>query len=401
MSSISAPSPTSIDTHRITTTTTTTTTSSSNNSNKHSSKSGKDVTRRMICGGISGMIAKTVTNPLDRIKMLSQTGEYTAASASHGGSNSSNALTKNSSNGLIATMQNITNIYRSIIKNEGILGLWAGNGINLLRVFPNKAIIFSTNDIYTRYMHQWYFRNQHQHHVGISTTSSTSSETAVLPPVYSFLAGGMAGMTATAVTYPLDLARGRIAGKVGVLVPSSTKTNVATPSMVAETAATAANPKVYNGMIQTIVVTIKDEGFLGLYKGVTPTLLGAMPYVGIQFGTVGLLEKYFDRNKGSIGEKKKHDPLQKMVFGGIGGIMAGVITYPNDTIRRMMQLQGSRGTVVQYKGYFHCLTSIVQQHGVSRLYRGWTINMIRMAPNTAVIFGSYEFLKHITAQWSI
>jgi Mitochondrial carrier protein len=404
MSSISAPSPTSIETHRITTTTTSSGNSSSNNTNKHSTKSGNDVTRRMICGGISGMIAKTVTNPLDRIKMLSQTGEYT----SHGGS--SGALTKNNSSGFIATMQNITNIYRSIIKNEGILGLWAGNGINLLRVFPNKAIIFSTNDIYTRYMQQWYFRNHH--HGGIPNTSSTLSEATVLPPIYSFLAGGMAGMTATAVTYPLDLARGRIAGKVGVVAPSSvsssTKANVATSSIVArDAAASAANPKVYNGMIQTILVTIKDEGFLGLYKGITPTLLGAMPYVGIQFGTVGLLEKYFDRNKGnhtnnhSVGQKKKHDPLQKMVFGGIGGIMAGIITYPNDTIRRMMQLQGSRGTVVQYKGYFHCLTSIVRQHGISRLYRGWTINMIRMAPNTAVIFGSYEFLKHITAQWSI
>jgi hypothetical protein len=354
----------------------------------------------MICGGISGMIAKTVTNPLDRIKMLSQTGEYTSSGGAV--SSTGSAVKKNSSSGFIATMQNITNIYRSIIKNEGILGLWAGNGINLLRVFPNKAIIFSTNDIYTRYMHQWYFRNRH--HNG----ASTPTEAAILPPFYSFLAGGMAGMTATAVTYPLDLARGRIAGKVGLVVPStapSITTNMATSNVVArEATSTATNPKVYNGMIQTILVTIKDEGFLGLYKGVTPTLLGAMPYVGIQFGTVGLLEKYFDRNKNthankSNGEKKKHDPLQKMVFGGIGGITAGIITYPNDTIRRMMQLQGSRGTTVQYRGYFHCLTSIVQQHGISRLYRGWTINMIRMAPNTAVIFGSYEFLKHITAQW--
>jgi hypothetical protein len=401
MSSISAPSSPSMDTHRITTTSTTNSSNNNSNNNKNSSKSGKDVTRRMICGGISGMIAKTVTNPLDRIKMLSQTGEYTStATVSHGGTistgNSSSTLTK-SSNGFFATMQNITNIYRSIIKNEGILGLWAGNGINLLRVFPNKAIIFSTNDIYTRYIHQWYFRS---HHNGGIETSST-----VLPPIYSFLAGGLAGMTATAVTYPLDLARGRIAGKVGVVATSSVTSakNIAATNMMTETATKVANPKVYNGMIQTILVTIKDEGFLGLYKGITPTLLGAMPYVGIQFGTVGLLEKYFDRNKGSasVGEKKKHDPLQKMVFGGIGGIMAGIITYPNDTIRRMMQLQGSRGTVVQYKGYFHCLTSIVQQHGISRLYRGWTINMIRMAPNTAVIFGSYEFLKHITAQWSL
>ena len=184
------------------------------------------------------MIAKTVTNPLDRIKMLSQTGEYTSiAAASHGGNiSNSSTLTKNS-NGLFATMQNITNIYRSIIKNEGILGLWAGNGINLIRVFPNKAIIFSTNDIYTRYIHQWYFRNNHY--------GGNATSTAALPPIYSFLAGGLAGMTATAVTYPLDLARGRIAGKVGVVAPSSVAStkNIAATTMTTESVTKVANPK--------------------------------------------------------------------------------------------------------------------------------------------------------------
>ena len=395
MSSISAPSATSIsdsDT-RSTSRITTSSTSTNNRLNgsvstaSSKSKSAQDVTRRMICGGVAGMIAKTVTNPLERIKMLSQTGEYNVAAATGTAhATNTNVASRSVGNGFIATIQNISQIYRSIIRNEGILGLWAGNGVNLLRVFPNKAIIFSTNDMYTRYLHQMYFG------------SSAHSQQA-LPPVYSFLAGGLAGMTATAVTYPLDLARGRIAGKVGLVEKTSAAAAKSMASLPKP--ATEVHAKVYSGMIQTILVTIKDEGFLGLYKGITPTLLGAMPYVGIQFGTVGLLEKYFGRNNDAAGgTKKKHDPLQKMLFGGIGGIMAGLITYPNDTIRRMLQLQGSRGTVVQYNGYIHCLTTVVKEHGVSRLYRGWTINMIRMAPNTAVIFGSYELLKHLTAQWS-
>ena len=95
---------------------------------------------------------------------------------------------------------------------------------------------------------------------------------------------------------------------------------------------------------------------------------------------------------------KKHDPLQKMVFGGIGGIMAGIITYPNDTVRRLLQIQGSRGTVnaVQFTGYWDCVRKTYHAEGIRRFYRGCAINIIRMAPNTAIQFGSYELLK----QWS-
>ncbi len=74
-----------------------------------------DMTRRMVCGGLAGMIAKTATNPLERIKMLSQTGEYGATGKKS---------------------VSVHDLYRSIIRNEGVIGLWAGNGANLLRVFP-------------------------------------------------------------------------------------------------------------------------------------------------------------------------------------------------------------------------------------------------------------------------
>lgn len=295
-----------------------------------SSVAAVEMTRRMVCGGLAGMIAKTATNPLERIKMLSQTGEHGQKSSG------------------------IMSLYRSIIQHEGVWGLWAGNGANLLRVFPAKAIVFSTNDLYQ----------------GLFRRFSGTSEEQKLALSYTFFAGGFAGMTASACTYPLDFARGRISGKL----------------------AHEGKGKDYHGIIRTIVVSVKDEGFLALYKGVRPTLVGALPYEGIKFGTVGILEKTFPA-------EDKTTPLRKMAFGGLGGVAAGLITYPNDTIRRLLQLEGSRGTKAQYAGYWDCAQKTYKAEGIGRFYRGVTINIIRMAPNAAVQFGSYELLKQTTAQY--
>jgi hypothetical protein len=296
---------------------------------KDTGKAAADLTRRMVCGGLAGIIAKTATNPLERIKMLSQTGEH----------------------GLKKT--GVVDLYRGILRNEGVLGLWAGNGANLLRVVPAKSIVFSMNDVFH----------------GLFRNLTNTPKDQKLHSNYSFLAGGLAGMSASALTYPLDFARGRISGKL----------------------ATSGERKQYHGIIRTILVTIMDEGFLALYKGVTPTLLGAMPYEGIKFGTVGVLEKVFPKDDDTFS-----GPTRKMLFGGLGGVMAGLITYPNDTIRRLLQLQGSRGTSTNYTGYWDCVVKTYRAEGIARFYRGVVINIVRMAPNSAVQFGSYELLKQLT-----
>ena len=104
--------------------------------------------------------------------------------------------------------------------------------------------------------------------------------------------------------------RGRITGKLA-LVPGQ---------------------KTYGGIVQTVALTVKDEGLLALYRGATPTLLGAVPYEGIKFGTVGVLEWWFPLEANEDGSLPKPTPLRKMLFGGLGGVMAGLLTYPNDTV---------------------------------------------------------------------
>ncbi|KAL3761563.1 hypothetical protein ACHAW5_010732 [Stephanodiscus triporus] len=314
--------------------------------------------------------------------MLSQTGEHGVVVVVNNVSGSTP-----SSHHKPTTLQ----LYSSIIRNEGILGLWAGNGANLLRVFPSKSIIFSTNDMYRARLGTLY-------HGGSYDDWLTSGKR--LPWSMSFLSGGMAGMTATAITYPLDLARGRIAGKVAC--------------------ARSGGVKHYRGIINTVLVTAREEGAMALYKGVSPTLLGAMPYEGIKFGTVAILERAFPRRGATRGGGEEEDGrgrnddsnnnnnnnnngvsvsdvTRKLLFGGAGGVTASVITYPNDTVRRFLQLQGSRGTTEHFDGYWDCVRKTYAKYGVERFYRGAFINIVRMAPNTAIQFGSYELLKQCTA----
>lgn len=263
--------------------------------------------------------------------------------------------------------RSIVELYRTILQREGVLGLWAGNGANLVRIFPAKAVVFSANDVYRTQL------------MRLLPSNNQANKDRWSGPA-GFMAGGLAGMTATLVTYPLDLARGRISGKM----------------------ASQSGHKTYGGILRTVALTVKDEGFLALYKGVTPTLLGAMPYEGIKFGTVGLLEALFPRKENTMDDSTStlSPATRKMLFGGTGGVMAGLITYPNDTIRRLLQLQGSRGSGhLQYAGYWDCLKQTVRTGGIRRLYAGLTINLIRMAPNTAVQFGSYEVLKRWSEQW--
>merc|ERR1719215_1543665 len=122
----------------------------------------------------------------------------------------------------------------------------------------------------------------------------------------------MSGITASASTYPLDFVRGRISGKLQ------------TPDYAAGMH--------YKGVWQTIRLTIRHEGFFALYKGITPTLIGAIPYEGIKFGTVGICEKLFPAEPN---EDKKQKVLRKLMFGGLGGIMAGTYDEINIFCKRL------------------------------------------------------------------
>ena len=83
-----------------------------------SSSQDEDYRLKFIAGGTGGIVSRTATAPLERIKIMSQMGLYGS----------------------------MRNIYKNIIESQGYIGLWKGNGVNCLRVFPfGGCVTFTYN----------------------------------------------------------------------------------------------------------------------------------------------------------------------------------------------------------------------------------------------------------------
>ena len=183
-----------------------------------------------------------------------------------------------------------------------------------------------------------------------------------------FLSGSFAGVSATLSTYPLDVARTRITGRLAV-------------GSGAEVAS--------RGLLGTLRNMAKREGFGSWYRGVTPTLFGALPYEGIKFSVFDVLKELIPPEQRDTGSGS----LLRLVCGACAGSAAGMVMYPNDTVRRLMQMQGLDGAPRVYKSTLDCWATVMREHGVWRFYRGAGPYLARLAPNAAIQFGTYEALK--------
>lgn len=268
-------------------------------------------------GGLAGGLAKTTVAPLERVKLLLQTGETAT----------------------------VTTSLVQVVRHEGILALWRGNTVNVVRMVPSKAVLLSCSDLYKEML-------------GMTHFSSFAQGGA---------AGALAGATATFCTYPLDLARTRMAG------------------MVHEAGSAAAE----FGALATLATIHRREGLAALFRGASPTVLGALPYEGLKFGTYDWLKRASADPASGAGASS----LWRACCGASAAMVAHLLTYPNDVLRRRLQMDGADGARPRYRGYVDCALQVVRSEGWVGLYRGLGVCMVRAVPNTGIQFMVYEGCK--------
>jgi hypothetical protein len=189
--------------------------------------------RNIVAGGIAGMIAKSVVAPVERIKILYQV----TATEFH--------------------LRNLPEVARNIVKNEGASAMWKGNTATLLRVFPYSGIQFMVFDrLKTHFLSQ----NQHFGTSNNSGDPDNGQRKWGLSPLESLIAGMTAGVVSVLFTYPLDLTRAQLA------VLKRHKHDRGTL-----------------GFYEVLTNNYRQRGAKGLFRGITPTLGGIIPYSGLAF----------------------------------------------------------------------------------------------------------------------
>lgn len=374
--------------------------------------------RSFTAGGLAGAIAKTSVAPLDRVKVLMQT-------------SSLHALSRISASG--TPYPSILSCLTHITKSDGPAGLFRGNGAMVARIFPYAAVQYTAFETYNAALSTYMF--------GPDSRS----------PLKRFLAGAAAGTTAVFMTYPLDLARTRMAlrtgpGGAGLAAATASAVSSAVPAGVRPAASSAAAPP--HGIFGTLRRVVTKDGLVGLYRGLYPTLAGVVPYAGTNFFMYGVLKGHAD----DAGFVATHPVLTSLACGASAGLAAQTLTYPLDVVRRREQasdlLRGTqreffavplhtpvpgsaagggvsaaaatattaptgatgtaslpstvvaspRGrvatpTVRRRLSITKAITVIVREEGFRGLYRGLSLTFFKTAPGIAVSFTVYDALK--------
>lgn len=110
-------------------------------------------------------------------------------------------------------------------------------------------------------------------------------------------------------------------------------------------------------------------------------------YAGISFSAYEVL-------KGFAPKQSNGQPsvFWKLFCGGWAGFIAQTVSFPIDTVRRRMQLQGSMNQRV-YRHSIDCLLQILRQEGPLALFKGVSANLVRSGPNVAIQFTVFEIIK--------
>lgn len=288
--------------------------------------------RFLLAGGIAGAVSRTCTAPFDRLKVFLITRS----------SNLDGVSAIGNTGGAKAIGGAVTRIY----SEGGVLAFWTGNGLSVMKIFPESAIKFFSYESAKR---------------AFAKYVDNVDDPREISSLSRFLSGGIGGITSQLSIYPLETLKTQMMSNIGVK----------------------------RTFAQAMRQLYSMGGMRAYYRGLTVGLTGVFPYSAIDMSTFEALKLAYLRSTG----KDEPGVLALLAFGSISGSVGATSVYPLNLVRTRLQASGSPGHPQRYTGVWDVTVQTWERDGWRGFYRGLFPTLAKVVPAVSISYVVYEHSK--------
>jgi solute carrier family 25 2-oxodicarboxylate transporter 21 len=266
----------------------------------------------VFAGASAGLVEVLIMYPLDVVKTRLQlqhgTGKYTS----------------------------VVQTFKTIIAEEGFGNLYRGIVSPILAEAPKRAIKFSSNEQYKRFLSD---------SKGKVTTFGAS------------IAGAGAGITEAFINCPFEVVKVRLQSPDAL--------------------------SLYKNTFDAAVKIGSQEGPLALYKGLEAQLIRNAVWNAAYFGTINYCKSimWTPKNKGS-------ESFRNFLAGFIAGTVGTTLNTPFDVVKS--RVQNTR--TGQMPWTIPKLIEIFKQEGFKALFKGYVPRILRLGPGGGIMLLAFDFI---------
>ncbi|XP_078407044.1 solute carrier family 25 member 48-like isoform X3 [Cetorhinus maximus] len=261
----------------------------------------------------------------------------------------------------------------TIFKNEHVAGFFKGLSFPLASVAVYNSVALGVYGNAQRYICQYrHGDNGHQ--------SPALSDVAA--------ASAVVGLVTVGIGAPVDLVKIRLQMQTQSVRPA--KLNLVGASAIHSLALN--DQPLYRGPVHCISRILRNEGIVGLYRGVGAMYLRDVPGYCLYFVPYMLLCDWMT----PVGSTAPN-LFCVWLAGGVAGTISWGTATPMDVVKSRLQADGVSET--RYKGIVHCIQQSYRKEGLNVFFKGAALNAIRGFPMSAAMFLGYELaLKALRGQ---
>ncbi|KAK4047617.1 hypothetical protein OIV83_005275 [Microbotryomycetes sp. JL201] len=301
----------------------------------------------LLAGGLAGAVSRTATAPFDRLKvyLITQGKEPIEQPEVTGKDLAKKVKRRKNAGSLPAAV-------RAVLKQGGgIKGFWTGNGLNVIKIFPESAIKFLSYESAKRVFAQYW------DHVPDQTMISNSSR---------FVAGGIGGVVSQFVIYPIESLKTRVMSSTGGALRGN--------ALILKTAADM----------------WAKGGIPFFFRGLPAGLVGVFPYSAIDMSTFEGIKLAYTKWSGT-----EPGVVGSLAFGALSGGIGATSVYPLNVIRTRLQAQGTPAHPQVYTGVRDAAHRCYVNDGWRGFYKGLTPTLVKVVPAVAISYAVYDTSKKV------